>query len=129
MTACLVAGAVALQLATGAFTLHWTHSVEHVAWEEDWQVGADGLSLVQSRIKGSGAGMEPGPDAVLKDGWWVSEGDLQLPELVLAASGATGGGWRICADGTCRTLGAHSGPTIHLRPCPADPAPTDDPGR
>ncbi|MEZ5450817.1 MAG: DUF1850 domain-containing protein [Thiolinea sp.] len=30
-----------------------------------------GLQLLQARVKGSGAGMEPGDDAVLKDGWWV----------------------------------------------------------
>ncbi len=117
MSVCLAIGTVALQLATGAFTLGWTHSVEKVRWEEDWTVGPAALTLGQSRIKGSGAGMEPGPDAVLRDGWWVSPGHLQVPELVLAASGATGGGWSLCADGACRTLGADATGPITLRPC------------
>ena len=117
MTTCLAVGAVALQLATGNFTLHWTHSVEHVAWEEDWQVTPRGLSLVQSRIKGSGAGMEPGPDATLKGSWWVSPGHMTIPSLALAASGATGAGWTLCADGTCHTLGAASAPPVTLAPC------------
>ena len=123
MTACLAVGAVALQLAAGTFTLQWTHSVERVAWQEDWRVGAEGLSLLRSRIKGSGAGMEPGPEAVLRDGWWVSEGDLRVPEIALAASGATGAGWTLCADGTCRTLGAGPGPAVRLRPCARAPEP------
>lgn len=120
MTACLAVGTLALQLATGAFTLHWTHSVERVAWEEDWQVSPRGLSLVESRIKGSGAGMEPGPDATLRDGWWVSPGAMRVPSLALAASGATGEGWTLCADDTCRTLGAASAPPVTLAPCDAD---------
>ena len=117
MTTCLAVGALALQLATGAFTLHWTHSVEHVAWEEDWQITPRGLSLVESRIRGSGAGMEPGPDAVLTDGWWVSPGHMTIPSLELAASGATGEGWTLCADGTCRALGEASAPPVKLAPC------------
>ena len=120
MMTCLAVGTLALQLATGGFTLHWTHSVERIAWEEDWQVTPRGLSLVQSRIKGSGAGMEPGPDAVLRDGWWVSPGHMTVPSLELAASGATGEGWSLCADGTCRTLGAVSAAPVKLAPCGAD---------
>jgi len=117
MSVCLAIGAVALQLATGTFTLRWTHSVEKVRWEEDWIVGSDMLTLVQSRIKGSGAGMEPGPDAVWRGGWWVSPGQLQVPELVLAASGATSSGWTLCADGACRTLGAEAGGPVTIAPC------------
>jgi hypothetical protein len=46
-------------LALAAFTLVWTHSIEKVDWQEDWHVTPDGLELVQARVKGSGAGMEP----------------------------------------------------------------------
>jgi hypothetical protein len=31
---------------------------------------AQGLELVQARVKGSGAGMEPPPEARLVDGWF-----------------------------------------------------------
>ena len=62
---CLLAGAFAAQLEVTDFTLAWTHSVERVRWEEDWRVESKRLVLIESRIKGSGAGMEPPPDAVL----------------------------------------------------------------
>ena len=117
MTACLAAGAMVLHLTAGIFSLHWTHSVERVAWEEDWSVSDSTLRLDQFRIKGSGAGMEPGADAVWRDGWWVSPGHLQVPSLRLSASGATQGGWTLCADGACHTLGAQTGQPITVAPC------------
>ncbi len=66
-----ISGAETLRLAVTAFTLAWTHSVEHVRWEEDWRVTPAGLQVVEARVRGSGAGMEPPPDARLRDGWWV----------------------------------------------------------
>ncbi len=119
MTGCLMVGAMALQLTAGTFTLQWTHSVERVAWQESWTVESDALRLDKSRIKGSGAGMEPGPDAVWQDGWWVSPGHLSVPALSLAASGATGGGWTLCADKACQDIGVISGKPITVTPCPA----------
>ncbi|UOA28921.1 DUF1850 domain-containing protein [Pseudosulfitobacter sp. DSM 107133] len=127
MTGCLGVGAVALHLALGSFTLQWTHSVEHVTWQEDWRVDGDVLTLERSRLKGSGAGMEPGPDAFLQDGWWVSAGHLQVPELVLAASGATGAGWTLCADGICRVIGAVSAQPITVAPCKTQTVKHSDP--
>jgi hypothetical protein len=69
---CLAAAALAISLPLQAFTLNWTHSIEKILWEEDYQVvqttsGAR-LQLTEARIRGSGAGMEPPPDAVLKNG-------------------------------------------------------------
>ena len=117
MTGCLTVGTTLLHLALGSFTLSWTHSVEHVAWQEDWRINGHMLTLERSRLKGSGAGMEPGPDAVLKDGWWVSAGHLEVPALMLAASGATGAGWTLCADGQCRVIGADRAAPIKVAPC------------
>jgi hypothetical protein len=105
-------------LAFSAFTLAWTHSVERIAWEEDWRVTPAGLELVAARVRGSGAGMEPPEGAVLVEGWWAYSPELPpRPELVLAASGATAA-WRICAEGRCLALGEEAGPPIVLRPCP-----------
>ncbi|MFZ5751393.1 MAG: DUF1850 domain-containing protein [Pseudomonadota bacterium] len=116
--ACLSVGALALHLATGAFTLEWTHSVERIPWREEWRVEAGGLRLVRAAVRGSGAGMEPGEGARLVGGWWVWEPDRPpVPELDLAASGATGAGWRLCADGACRELGAAAGAAIRIAPC------------
>jgi hypothetical protein len=116
-------GAMALALAGSQFTLSWEHSVEKVEWRETWAVTPAGLRLTGAAVKGSGAGMEPGEGAVLERGWWVWRPDLApVPELVLAASGATRGGWRLCSGGECREIGAAPGAPVRLAPCP-EPAP------
>lgn len=110
-------GAVAMQLASPDFTLNWTHSVEKIEWVESWRVEPAGLRLLGAKVKGSGAGMEPDDTAVLQDGWWVWQADRLMPELELAASGATGAGWRICQNGSCQEVGAAAGAPIRLAPC------------
>jgi hypothetical protein len=104
LSLCLLSAGVVKTLALAAFTLAWTHSVEKTDWQEDWRISARGLELVQARVKGSGAGMEPPPEARLVDGWFQWQPKrAALPQLVLGNSGAAGE-WRICADGHCRTL-------------------------
>lgn len=71
-TVCLAnaLGAVTLDVKNG-FVLAWTHSIEKIRWEEYWQVQPpDTLLLHTVRVRGFGAGMEPGPQAVLVDGAW-----------------------------------------------------------
>lgn len=115
---CLLVGATALTLASGGFELSWRHSVEKTEWRESWTVGEDGLRLTEAAVKGSGAGMDPGPGAVLVEGWWVWTPDLPaVPDITLAASGATGGGWRLCDGVACRVIGASPGAAIRLAPC------------
>lgn len=117
--ACLLVGATALTLASGGFELSWRHSVEKVAWREQWSVTPAGLKLTGAAVKGSGAGMEPGPGARLVNGWWVwTPAMATVPALELAASGATGGGWRLCDGTRCREIGAEPGAGIRLAPCP-----------
>lgn len=119
MSLCLLAGGKVTTLAATLFTLSWTHSVEKVEWREVWQVTPGGLQIVEARVEGSGAGMEPPPDARFENGGWVYRPELPvLPELRLAASGATGESWRLCAAGQCRDLGAEPDAPIVLRPCP-----------
>jgi hypothetical protein len=104
LSLCLASSGVVKALALAGFTLAWTHSVEKTAWQEDWRVTPEGLALVQARVKGSGAGMEPPPEARLVDGWF--QWQLQrapLQRIVLGNSGAAGE-WRICAEGQCRTI-------------------------
>src|SRR2546423_14958681 len=104
LSLCLASAAVVKTLSIAAFTLAWTHSIEKVEWQEDWRVTSQGLELVQARVKGSGAGMEPPPQARLVDGWFQWQPKrAAVPQLVLGNSGAAGE-WRICADGHCRTL-------------------------
>jgi hypothetical protein len=115
---CIAAAGKTLLIAASAFTLSWTHSVEKIAWQEDWQVGQDGLRIVEARVKGSGAGMEPPEGSVLKDGWWHYKPALPPQKQVrLAASGATGGGWTLCAAGECMVLGAAVGGDATLTAC------------
>jgi hypothetical protein len=91
-------------LALAAFTLAWTHSIAKVEWQEDWHLSSSGLELIEARVKGTGPGMEPPPEARLVDGWfrWRPERPL-LHELVLGNSGAAGE-WRLCEKGQCKTL-------------------------
>ena len=113
MSVCLLAGGKVTVLAVAAFTLSWTHSVEKTRWEERWQATPAGLQVVEARVRGSGAGMDPPEGSVFRDGWWIYRPAVGPQEkLVLAASGATGEGWTLCAEGRCTVVGAG----------PADPA-------
>lgn len=114
---CLMVGAMAVALSGPAFTLSWTHSVEKTVWAEDWRIVPDGLMLGTARVKGSGAGMEPGEGAVLLDGWWVWHPETRVPSLRLAASGATIGGWQMCDGDQCLDLGATAGEALLIAPC------------
>ena len=119
MSLCVAAGGTALlRIAATAFTLAWTHSVERVRWEEDWAVAPGGLTLVEARVRGSAAGMEPAPEARLSEGWWRwRPGRGPQAELVLAASGATPDGWTLCAAGTCREPGRFPGEPVRDYAC------------
>ena len=104
LSLCLASAGVLKTLSIAAFTLVWTHSVEQVEWQEDWRVTANGLELVQARVKGSGAGMEPPPQARLVDGWFQWQPRRgPMPEVLLGNSGAAGE-WRLCTGGACRPL-------------------------
>lgn len=118
-----VSGAAGFVIAAATFTLSWTHSVERIRWQESWALTDAGFVAVAARVEGSGAGMEPPADARLVDGGWVFRPDIPAQRrLVLAASGATGSGWRLCAQGRCREVGADAGRPIVIEACrPATP--------
>lgn len=123
MSLCILAAGKTTVFAATVFTLSWTHSVEKTRWEEDWRVTPAGLEIIEARVKGSGAGMEPTENARLKNGWWVYEPKLGPRSVVsLAASGATGSGWTLCAKKTCLELGVEPGEVIRLSAC-AEPGP------
>jgi hypothetical protein len=115
---CVIAGGKSMAIATALFSLSWTHSVEKTEWAESWRVTPEGLELTKARVKGSGAGMDPGEGAQLEDGWWVWSPDLPIvPELVLASSGATVSAWKLCHAGGCMDLGAKAGEPLRVRSC------------
>jgi hypothetical protein len=119
---CLAAGALATVLATDAFTLRWTHSVEKVEWQEDYRVVEGALVLQEARIKGSGAGMEPPEGAVLRDGWWTYRPAMGPIDVLRLTHSDFAADYRLCWQGACRSLGemlpglGGSG-TIELHPC------------
>ena len=124
LSLCLIAGAATVALLASEITLAWDHSVEHIRWEEDWRAGSAGLELVEARVRGSGAGMDPPPEAQFRAGWWRWRPALPpLPDVVLRRSGATAD-WRICRAGECKPIGRFVPPEadpVILKPC--SPAP------
>ena len=102
---CLSAGsAPPVQLAATQFTLRWQHSIEKVAWEEDYVVAGNWLLLSGARIRGSGAGMEPPPDALLQEGvWHYRLADPWRSSLVLARSEFVRD-YELCLDDICQPL-------------------------
>jgi hypothetical protein len=111
---------------TQAFTIAWTHSIEKIRWEEDYTIGTDARGIPVliaglARIRGSGAGMEPPPDAVLREGGWYEypSHTPALRVLRMARSPYTPD-YDWCVNGQCMPLGelipTDGGITL-LRPC------------
>ena len=96
-------------IATNAFTLAWTHTIEKVRWEEDYEVlqtpHGPLMRATKARIKGSAAGMEPPAHAVLVNGWYQYESDKQLTELRLTRSEFSPD-YQWCDQQGCRPLSA-----------------------
>lgn len=102
---CLVAGLLVAQFGD-AITLRWTHSIEKIVWEEDYRRMGNNLRLVEARVRGTGAGMEPPPGAVLKDGAWHYVPALPvLPRVALRHSPHVPP-YVVCTDGRCQTASA-----------------------
>jgi hypothetical protein len=124
MSLCLAAAGLAVELAISSFTLAWTHTIERTAWEEDWAIEAGWLVLVEARVKGSGAGMEPPPEAVLRNGFYAWTPDLPPRKAVTLRRAPQAGDWRLCAADRCAALadwlGAEADPvTLHACPEPS----------
>lgn len=119
---CLVAGLLLAQFGD-EITLRWTHSIQKTAWEEDYRREGDALHLVEARVRGTGAGMEPPADAVLKDGAWRYTPRLPgLPKVVLTHSPHVAA-HEVCAAGRCRPVdawlpGLPGAAVLELRSCP-----------
>jgi hypothetical protein len=119
---CLALGARQVSLPTDRFTLAWTHSVEKTGWQEDYAIRGTGLALTEARIQGTGAGMEPPPDALFRNGWWRYVPPLPiLTELRLTLSPYTAD-YRLCWKQQCRSLAKLVGAkrlegVVIVRPC------------
>jgi hypothetical protein len=127
MNLCLAALGLMVSLGTRNITLAWTHSVEKIVWEEDWRATPRGLVITQARVRGSGAGMDPPPEARFDGHAWGWRPALPpLPFMEMRRSGATAD-WRVCIAGKCRPMGDYlpaDADPVRLLPCeaPASPA-------
>lgn len=124
MSICLLAAGKTIALSTTVFTLSWIHSVQKTEWQEDWRLGGQNrLEIVEARIKGSGAGMEPPDGAVLEDGYWTYRPNLPpRNELVLASSGATPSAWTVCANDSCIDLFSPDNTPVKISYCSDEPS-------
>ena len=108
------------------FTLSWMHSIEKVRWEEDYVVQAPAagqalrLAAVQARVHGSAAGMEPPPDAVLRNGWYAYTPSIPFADSLPLTRSEFTADFTLCADGECHLM-AHwlpsDGGVTNLTPC------------
>lgn len=115
---CVIAAGKTLALAALTFTLSWTHSVEKITWAEHWKLTPAGFVVTHASVEGSGAGMDPPEGSRFVDDKWVYTPKLPpQARLVLAASGATVSGWKICSGGICRIVGKVAGKPIVVERC------------
>ena len=115
----VVGGVLAATLPAQTFTLSWQHSVQKTRWEERYRIADDALVREEARVEGSGAGMDPAPDARYGDGTWRWHPDTRLQELTLAASAFTAD-YTLCAAGRCvgvATITAGRDGAVTLAPC------------
>jgi len=120
---CLAAGAASAVLAVDAFTLTWTHSIEKIRWEEDWRIENHALVIVEARIRGSGAGMEPPAGSVLRDGVWHYRPPLPPQQTLRLTHSPHAAGYTLCTSAVCAPLadrlpGIDDNAVIELRECP-----------
>lgn len=106
------------------FTLAWTHSIEKVRWEEDYQVEKSGplptLRALKARVRGSAAGMEPAEDAVLRSGWYEYQPQTWSPQGLRLTRSTFTDDYEWCVQGGCRPLASllpSDGNITLLTPC------------
>jgi hypothetical protein len=123
---CLTAGTVSAMLAVQSFTLSWVHSIEKIQWQEDWRVDARELVIDEARIRGTGAGMEPPDNAVLKDGIWRYQPAVTRHQVLRLTHSPYAQGYEICTtlkdQFRCQPLvnllpAIDNNAVIELRPC------------
>ncbi len=92
-------------------TLAWTHSIEKVRWEEDYEVRVNAapaqppaLFAVNARVKGSAAGMEPPPDAVLKNGWFEYTPPISQAEVLRLTRSEFTADYELCHGSVCQPM-------------------------
>ena len=123
MPLCVAAGGAVVAVALQTFTLAWTHSIEKIRWEEDWRIDGPRLVLLEARVRGSGAGMEPPAGSVLENGVWHYDPHVAPLDVLRLTHSHYAAGYELCHDGDCAPLvdyapRARDGEVIELRACP-----------
>lgn len=119
---CLSVGALSASLSIQAFTLAWMHSVEKIRWEEDWKIEGTSLYILEARVQGTGAGMEPPLGSVYKDGFWHYQPTVGPLQSVSLMHSPYTKGYEICFKNQCHPLedllpGINEIESIILTPC------------
>ena len=118
MSLCILTGAKITTIAISFFTLSWTHSVEKTEWQEDWKINDTKLELIEARVQGSGAGMDPPDGSLFANGWWTYKPKkINIEELFLATSNTNLVNWKICYNGICQVLNNNNEDPIKIFPC------------
>ena len=118
MTLCILVAAKTNVFLACLFTLSWTHSVEKIECQEDWKIVNSQLEIIEARIQGSGAGMDPPEGSKFKGGWWVYKPNkLSVKELLLSTSNTNLENWKICFNGNCQVLKKNNENPIKIYPC------------
>jgi hypothetical protein len=117
MGVCLgLAGVIWAQLPASSFTLAWNHTIEKIRWEEDYRVTAQGLVLVEARVRGSGAGMEIPADARLENGSWHYRRSLPPIQPLKLGRAQEAGDYELCLDQLCHPMSRWLGPPDNTQP-------------
>jgi hypothetical protein len=118
MSLCVLAGTKVATFAVSIFTLTWLHSVEKTEWQEDWKIINSKLKIVEARVKGSGAGMEPPENSKLVKGWYVYRHKVTAKDEILLATSETNiKNWSICYNGKCQELPKNENKPLKLYVC------------
>lgn len=124
MAFCLAAGALVVAFPAQAFTLSWAHSVERIAWREDWRVVGEELVIDEARVEGSGAGMDPADGAALKDGTWRFRPSLPPLQRLRVAHSEFASDYSLCWSDKCELLATlldrGRADAIDIFPCAGD---------
>lgn len=108
------------------FTLAWTHSIEKIRWEENYQISVDDTGkpkLIPGKafIKGSGAGMDPPPDAVRLDtGWYEYQPKTKALDILRLTRSPYTADYDWCMHSKCQVLSSimpTDGDVTLLKPC------------
>lgn len=108
------------------FTLAWTHSIEKIRWLENYSVQLDTQNqpiLIPGKayIKGSGAGMDPPPDAkLLNNGWYEYQPKTKPLKVLRLTRSPYTDDYDWCVADKCQTLKSimpTDGNITLLQPC------------